>query len=106
MKRLLFVMVLAVAGCAESIPEISYVNGQTVMMQFRATPENNWELLIDGEIVVQQKTTVFSSNETLTGTYKGDPVMVRRYYRSNGWVLTHVADVFVGGQLVETLVIQ
>lgn len=106
MYKYVAVAFLLLAGCAESIPEVSYYDGRNITMQMRATPENNWELLIDGEIVVQQKVKAFRSNETLNGVYKGKPVMVRRYLRSNGWASTHVADVFIDGRLVETLVLQ
>ena len=106
MYKYVAVAFLLMAGCAESIPEVSYYDGHNITMQMRATPESNWELLIDGEIVVQQKVQAFNSNETLNGVYKGKPVMVRRYFRSNGWASTHVADVFIDGRLVETLVLQ
>ncbi|WP_417245320.1 hypothetical protein [Celeribacter sp.] len=106
MYKYVAVAFLLLAACAESIPEVSYYDGRNITIQMRATPESNWEVLIDGEIVVQEKTKAFSTNETLHGMYKGKPVMVRRYLRSNGWTSTHVADVFIDGQLVETLVLQ
>lgn len=106
MARIFVFVFFLLAACAESIPEIAHYNGQSVTIQLRATPANEWELLIDNDIVVKQKVEPFSTNETLRGTYKGKPVMVRRYFRSNGWTQAHVADVFIGGQLIETLVIQ
>lgn len=106
MNKYLAIAFLLLAGCAESIPEVSYYDGRNITMQMRATPDSNWELLIDGEIVVQQKVRAFSSNETMNGVYKTKPVMVRRYMRSNGWTSTHVADVFIDGKLVETLILQ
>ncbi len=106
MFRYLALVVFFVAACAESIPEIAHYDGRNISVQMRSTPESNWELLIDGEIVVQQKIKAFRTNETLHGSFNEEPVLVRRYIRSNGWTSTHVADVFIGGQLVETLVIQ
>ena len=93
-----------VSACAQSISETSYVDGQQVMMQVRATPNAEWEFLINGQVVAKDKVQMAFDN-VLTGVHNGKQYTVRMYYRSNGWVAHKTADVFADGQLVETLVI-
>ena len=107
MKKLILAtaVALALAGCASSIPEVSRYDGQTMTMQIRAT-QQHWELIIDGQVVANHPVVTWQSAINMNGVYKGKPVMARMYYRSNGWSAVYVADVFIEGQLVETLTIQ
>ena len=106
MKRTILSLIAAasLAACAQSVAETSYVNGNATVMQIRATPEAEWELLMDGQVVAKDGVGMTFDN-TLHGSYKGQPVSARLYYRSNGWTSHKVADVFVNGQMVETLII-
>lgn len=106
MKNVILAAVAAIslAACAQSIPETSVVDGRSTIMQIRATPNSEWEFLMDGQVVAKDAVALTFDN-TLHGVYQGQPVAVRMYLRSNGWVAHKVADVFINGQLVETLII-
>lgn len=106
MKNLILstAIALTLSACAQSIAETAQINGESTSIQVRATPNNEWELLFDGQIVAKDSAK-WTFDNTLHGSYGGQPVMARLYYRSNGWSAHKVADVFVDGQLIETLVI-
>ena len=96
---------VSLTACSQSIPETTYINGNQAIVQMRATPNAEWELLMDGQIVARKSVNLLTYDDVLHGNYKGQPVTARMYLRSNGWVSHKVADIFVNGQLVETLVL-
>lgn len=107
LKSTLAALALATAtlsGCATSFTEVSHYGGETYTLQVRATPER-WETVINGEIAAVGP--LFSTNTeiAMTGSYRGKQILTRVYYRSNGWTMHKVADVFMDGVLIETLVL-
>lgn len=95
---------LALSACAASIPETTRYDGESMIMQIKSDSEK-WFLTIDGEIVATNPIWQMSAENTLRGSYKGKPVVVNMYYRGNGFTSRYVGDVYIGGEMVEMLVV-
>lgn len=101
---------LTLASCTQhSAPEVGYYNGQK--LQIRAEVEAGafngvLKLYIDEELTVDQRSKTFGgSSQSFTGKWKGRNVVARVTYVQNLFSAYHLIDVFIEGQLVETLTI-
>ncbi len=102
---------LAISACTQtSTPEIATFEGQRLTIQAEAKPlplgAAEVMVKIDGETVINQKSQVFGgSSQTFNGSWNGRPVSARAT-RIQNFVSSYTQiDVFIGGQLVETLTI-
>jgi hypothetical protein len=96
---------ILLSSCATSIPETTNYNGKPMIMQVKARPGAVWEFYIDGQLIMEKQANVFEGMPVMHGTWKGKPIMVKLQMVSNGWSAMKTADVFIDGQLIETLVV-
>ena len=98
------------AGCATtSAPEVATYNGQQLQISATATPgmfDGQLELFINKEKVIDQRSKAFGgSSQTFEGTWNGLPVTARATRVQNMLSAYTQVDVFINGQLVETLTV-
>jgi len=103
-------LMVILAGCAHtSAPEIAHFNGQKLQISAEVNPglfDGELTLFIDGDIVIKERSQAFGgSSQSFEGTWKGHQVTARATTVYN--LLSHYTqiDVFIAGQLVETLTI-
>jgi hypothetical protein len=97
--------IILISSCAQSIPETTNFNGKAMTMHLKATTGAAWEFYINGELVIHHKIKAFEGMPVMNGTWRGKPVMIKMQMVSSGWTTMKTADVFIDGQLVETLVV-
>ncbi len=107
---LILVTTLALASCTQhSAPEVGYYNGQQLQIRAEVEPgvfTGTLKLFIDEELIVDQESKVFGgSSQSFTGKWKGRNVIARATYVENLFSAYYLIDVFVNGQLVETLTV-
>jgi hypothetical protein len=110
LKIALVVVAVAVSACAsQSIPEFSTYNNEKIQLDAVAVPGligAEFTLNINGEEVIRAKSKPFGgSSQTFEGVWRGKPVIARAT-RVQKFASTYtMIDVFIGGELVETLVV-
>ena len=113
MKKLMLVVTVAfagLAGCTQySIPETAYFQGQSYQVRAEVEPgafDGTLKLYIDEELVIDQRSKAFGgSSQTFTGSWKGKSVTARATAVQQLMSAYTRVDVFVDGQLIETLTI-
>jgi len=104
------VAMTAMAACAQtSAPEVTQFEGRTLTISATATPglmDAEFQIFIDGETVINQRSQAFGgSSQNFEGSWNGRRVTARAT-RVQNFVSSYTQiDVFIGGQLVETLVV-
>ena len=111
MKKLIaMIFFLSLSACAQqSIPEFSTLDGERIQLEAVATPglfDAKVELKINGETVISDRSEPFGgTSQSFEGTWNGKRV-VARATRVQKFASTYtMIDVFIGGELVETLVV-
>lgn len=115
MKKLVVAATLALAGvttaaCTQhSAPEVARFENQQIQISAQVTPgmiDAEFRLYIDGDLVIKQRSQPFGgSSQTFDGTWKSNRVMSRVTRVHNFMSQYHQIDVFIDGQLVETLTV-
>ena len=103
-------LALALSACAQqSIPEFAVYGKEKLQLEATAVPgliDAQFSLKINGEEVVRGRTVPFGgSSQSFEGVWQGKKVLARAT-RVQKWASTYtMIDVFIGGELVETLVV-
>jgi len=114
MKKLLVAAALATTAvttaCTQhSAPEVARFENQQIQIAAQVTPgmiDAEFRLYIDGDLVIKQRSQPFGgSSQTFDGTWKSNRVMSRVTRVHNFMSQYHQIDVFIDGQLVETLTV-
>ncbi len=113
MKKLIFMfslMVAALAGCTQhSVPETAYFKGQKHEVRAEVEPgafDGLFKVYIDEELVINQRSKAFGgSSQTFVGSWKGMPVTARATAVQKMMSQYTIIDIFVDGQLIETLTV-
>ena len=100
-------MAVSISACTTSVPEVTRYEDETLTITMRALEGqyNMWQITFNNEPVITARGGFWTLDKPLIGTWRGKQVMARKYYRGNGWVSNLVADIFVDGELIETLVL-
>jgi hypothetical protein len=97
-------------GCVQtSAPEFANFAGERIEISASATPgmfDALFTLSINSETVIQQRSQAFGgSSQTFEGVWRGRPITARAT-RVQNFVSSYTqVDVFIAGELVETLTI-
>ncbi len=107
---LLILITASISGCATtSAPEVGIYNGQQVSVSAKMIPgliDSEVFLYIDNTLVIKDRTAPLGgSSQSLKGQWNGKPVVARLTQIENLLSSYTQIDVFVAGQLVETLTV-
>ena len=113
MKRLLVCALLAVpclSACVQSsAPEVTQFGNERLQISANLTPglvDGELELFINGERVIKQRSQAFGgSSQSFQGNWKGKQVVARATRVENFLSSYTMIDVFIAGQMVETLTV-
>jgi len=112
MKKLLLAACLAAlaSGCTQhSAPEFATYQGERIQIEVTATPgmvDSKYVLTFNGEPVIEQRSQAFGgSSQVFKGSWRGKDVTARATRVQNLMSSYVQIDVFVGGQLIETLTV-
>jgi hypothetical protein len=103
-------MMLFVAGCAQtSAPEVAQFNNERLQISAKVTPglfDGELKLFINEELVINQRSQAFGgSSQSFEGTWQGRQVTARATRVQNFMSAYTQIDVFIEGQIVETLTV-
>ena len=113
MKRRIFIGLAAastVMGCVQtSAPEVTSYRGERLEIAASAKPglfDAELVVSINGEQVINQRSQAFGgSSQTFSGVWRGRPVTARATRVQNFVSAYTQVDVFISGELVETLTV-
>ena len=113
MKQLSFCIFLGAAslsGCVQtSAPEVTQYGNERLQIAAKVTPglfDGELQLFINGQLVIKERSQAFGgSSQTFNGTWKGKQVVARATKVENFLSSYVMIDVFIGGQMVETLTV-
>ena|SRR6056297_3533697 len=105
-----FAVVLWLAACAQtSAPEVAQFNNERLQISATVTPgmfDGELKLFINEELVINQRSQAFGgSSQTFEGAWQGRQVTARATRVQNFMSAYTQIDVFIQGQLVETLTV-
>lgn len=101
---------LGLSACTTtSAPEVGYYDGKPITIRAEVEPglvDSNLNLYIQDELVVNQRSKAFGgSSQSFKGSWRGKPVIARATKIENFLSSYTQIDVFIAGQLVETLTV-
>ena len=112
MRNFLAATLLAVlvAACTQqSAPEFAIYNGESIQIEVTSTPgliDAEYVLKINGEPVIKQRSQAFGGSlQVFDGSWRGKKVSARTTRVQNMFSTYTQVDVFIDGQLVETLTV-
>lgn len=105
-----FLTVLVLTGCVTtSAPEVTQFQGRTLQISAQVTPglfDGRLILIINNEVAIDQRSQAFGgSSQSFEGVWDGRQVTARATRVQNMFSSYVQIDVFIGGQLVETLTV-
>jgi hypothetical protein len=107
---LVFFAVPSLSGCVQSsAPEVTQFGNERLQISANVTPglvDGELELFINGERVIKQRSQAFGgSSQNFQGIWKGKQVVARATRVENFLSSYTMIDVFISGQMVETLTV-
>ena len=98
------------AGCTQySAPELSRYSGEPLQISAEATPgvlDAEYRVFINGDMVIKKRSKTFGgTSQNFTGRWRGKRVLARATRVQNFLSAYTQIDVFIDGQLVETLTV-